>query len=374
MELKSLATLVVLASAFVACGGEEPPPPQPPPPPPVAPPPPPATAEAPPAPPPKPTLADLVPVTLKNITDAFNAHDAQKFAANYTADAVVTDYGAPAEAHGRDDIAKSTQTLFDLSSDVKGAAAHVWSKGNVVVVDWVTAGTATGDFMGAKPTKKPFGNHRLIVAQANDDGVMTGSHGYSDFAGVMAQIRGAKDAPAVPAVPATTEMHSAKNSLDEDKLVDWFKADNDAFNKGDPKAMSALFAPDGDVTFQFMGGKVLKVGPELDKFHADLFKAIPNAQFSIVNAWGIDGFVIAERTISGKQKGRLGPLPASNKDVTLHVADVLLPSADGKISHAWAFGNLAEAAPPPAAKPAAAPKAAAAAPAGSAVPKPAPKM
>jgi predicted ester cyclase len=368
MRMKSLATLVVLASAFAACGGEEPPPPQPPPPPPAAPPPPPlATAEAPPAPPPKPSIADLIPVTLKNVTDAFNAHDAQKFAANYTADAVDTEYGMP-ELHGRDDIAKSVQGLFDMSSDVKGGAAHLWSKGNVVAVDWVNAGTMTGDFMGMKASKKPFGNHRLVIGLLNDDGLMTQTRIYGDGPGLMAQLKGAKDAPPAASVPATTEMHPAKNSPEEDKLVDWFKTANDAFNKGDGgKSIGALFAPEGDVTFLMMGGKVVKAGKELDKFHADFFKAIPKAQFAIVNVWGIDGFVVAERTISGTMKGRLGPLPASNKDVTLHAGEVFLPTADGKISHAWAFGNMAEAAPPPAAAPA--PKAAAAAAAPAAAPK-----
>jgi hypothetical protein len=363
MRMKSLATLVVLASAFAACGGEEPPPPQPPPPPPMTPPPPMAsTAEAPPAPPPKPTLAELVPVTLKNVTDAFNAHDSQKFAANYTTDAVDTEYGMP-ELHGRDDIAKSVQGLFDMSSDAKGGAAHLWSKGNVVAVDWVSAGTMTGDFMGMKASKKPIGGHRLVVGWLNDDGM-------------MAQMKGAKDAPAVPTVPATTEMHPAKNSPDEDKLVDWLKTANDAFNKDDAKAIGTLLGPEADVTFFSMGGKVVKAGKELDKFHADLFKAVPKAQFSIVNAWGIDGFVVAERTMSGTLKGRLGPLAATNKDITLHAGEVFLPAADGKISHVWVFGNMGEAAPPPAAAPAAkaapamAPKAA---PTPAPTPTPAPK-
>ncbi|MGO9832632.1 MAG: ester cyclase [Polyangiaceae bacterium] len=369
MRMKSLAALVVLASAFAACGGEEPPPPQPPPPPPMAPPPPPpATAETPPPPPPKPTIAELIPVTLKNVTDAFNVHDSQKFAANYTADAVDTDYGTP-EMHGRDDIAKGVQSLFDMSGDVKGGAAHLWSKGNVVAVDWVSAGTMTGDFMGMKASKKPVGGHRLVIAMLNDDGLMTQAHVYADIPGMMAQMKGAKDAPEVPAVPTTTEMHAAKNSPDEDKLVDWLKADTDTMNKGDMKAMSATFAPDGDVTFFFMGGKVIKAGKDLDKFHADFFRAVPKAQFSVVNAWGIDGFVVAERTISGTQKGRLGPLPASNKDITLHVGEVFLPTADGKVSHAWVFGNMGELAPPPAAKAAPAPKAAPAAAKAAPTPK-----
>jgi len=371
MGMKSLATLVVLASAFAACGGEEPPPPQPPPPPPVAPPPPPpATAEAPPAPPPKPTMADLVPVTLKKVTDAFNDHDAHKFAANWTGDAVVTEYGGM-EEHGPDDIAKNLQGFFDMSSDVKGGAAHVWSKGNVVIVDWVSAGTMTGDFMGMKASKKPIGGHRLVISMVNDDGLMTQTHAYSDMPGMMAQMKGAKDAPMVPSVPATTETHMAKNSPDEDKLVDWLKATNDTFNKDDAKALSGILAPEAEVTFMFMGGKVIKAGPDFDKFNADFFKAIPKAEFAIVNAWGIDGFAIVERTIMGKQKGKLGPLPPSNKDVTLHVAEVFVPTADGKMSRGWAFGNMAEAAPPPAAKAAAAPAKAPATP--GAAPAAAPK-
>jgi len=259
-------------------------------------------------------MADLIPATLKNITDAFNAHDAQRFAANYTSDGVVTTYGAP-EAHGRDEIAKSIQGFFDMSSDVKGGAASLWSKGNVVAVDWVSAGTMTGDFMGTKASKKPIGNHRLVIGTLNDDGLMTQARVYTDLPGLMAQIKGAKDAPAVPSVPASTEFHSAKGSPEEDKLVDWFKATNDVFNRDDVKAMSPLFTPEGDVTFFFAGGKMAKAGKELDKFHGDFLKAVPKAQFSIVNAWGIDGFVVAERTISGTLKGRLGPLPPTNKDI-----------------------------------------------------------
>src|SRR5580692_368854 len=129
-----LATMSPVLAALAACGGEEPPPPQAPPPPPVAsaPPPPAAsTAEAPPAPPPKPALADLIGATMKSIGDAFNAHDSQKFAANFSTDAVNTDVGF-GDAHGRDEIAKSIQGFFDASSDAKGMPAHVFGKGNTV--------------------------------------------------------------------------------------------------------------------------------------------------------------------------------------------------------------------------------------------------
>jgi hypothetical protein len=349
MRIKMLGMLAVVAPAFaVACGGEEPPPPQPPPPPPpvAAAPPASTTAEAPPAPAAKPTLADLIPQTLKAQGEAFNAHDAAKFAANYTADAVTMDYGM-GESHGRDEIQKMIQGFMDMSSDAKGAPAHTWIKGNTAVVDLVSGGTMTGDFMGMKASKKPFGHHMLLVATFADDGLISGEHVYGDGPGMMAQLKGAKDAPEVPAMPTANDIHFAKNSPDEDKLVDWMKTFNDSFNKDDVKAISAGIAPDAEVTFQFMGGKTLKAGKELDKFHADLLKAIPKVQFSIVNAWGIDGFSVAERTFSGKMTGKLGPVPPTNKDVTVHVADVIMPSADGKVSKGWVFGNMGELMPMP---------------------------
>ncbi len=351
MRMKMLATLVVFAPAFAACGGEEPPPPQAPPPPPPAmsAPPPPASTAATPPPPPKPTMADLIPATLKSVTDAFNAHDAQKFAANFTADAVHTDVGF-GEAHGRDEIAKFIQGFFEASSDVKAGAAHTWAKGNMVAIDWVEAGTMTGDFMGMKASKKPIGHHSLVISTLNDDGLITQARVYGDGPGMMAQMKGAKDAPEVPAVPTANDMHWAKNSPDEDKLVDWAKSANDTFNKGDPKELSAMMAPDGDITFYSMGGKVIKAGKDLDKFHADFMKGVPKATFAISNVFAADGFVIEERTMTGVMKGKLGPVPPTNKEITIHEAAVIQPTADGKVSHVWAYGNMAELMPPPKAK------------------------
>jgi uncharacterized protein (TIGR02246 family) len=295
-------------------------------------------------------MAELVPMTLKNFTEAFNAHDAAKFAAQFAPDAVTTEYGGM-DAHGREEIQKQVQMFFDMSSDAKGAAASLWGKGNMVAVDWVTAGTMTGDFMGIKASKKPIGGHRLVIGTLGDDGLMTMSHEYMDFPGLMAQMKGAKDAPEVPSVPATTAMHMAKGTPEEDKLVEWVKTFNDAFNKDDPKAVTAMIAPEGDVQFFFMGGKVLKAGKELDKFSADFRKAMPKAQWAIVSSFAADGFVVAERTQTGTMKGKMGPVPPTNKEVTIHVAEIFQPTADGKLSHGWAFGNMGELMPPPKAPP-----------------------
>ena len=76
--------------------------------------------------------------------------------------------------------------------------------------------------------------------------------------------------------------------------------------------------------------------------------------------------------MTGTQKGRLGALPASNKEVRdWHWLDIMQPTADGKLQHGWGFANLVEVLAQTGAlkgdKPAASPK-----PAGAAAPKPAP--
>jgi hypothetical protein len=107
------------------------------------------------------------------------------------------------------------------------------------------------------------------------------------------------------------------------------------------------------------------------------FKAFPDQKWTPSNAWGIDGFAILEHTMSGTQKGALGPLPASGKPVSnWHFVDILQPTADGKLQHGWGYGNLLEmmaqtgALKPAGEKPAAAagPKAGAKTPAAGAAP------
>jgi hypothetical protein len=78
---------------------------------------------------------------------------------------------------------------------------------------------------------------------------------------------------------------------------------------------------------------------------------MPKAQWAIVSSFAADGFVVAERTQTGTMKGKMGPVPPTNKDVTIHVAEIFQPTADGKLSHGWAFGNMGELMPPPKAPP-----------------------
>ena len=342
------AALIVTTLALAACGGEAPAPLPPPPPPPVAsaaPVPPPADTTPPP--PPKPTLADLIPQTLKGIGEAFNAHDAKKLASYHTEDCLVAGYGEP-DAHGREEIEQRLQGFFDAFSDVRSAPLRFWVKGNAVVQEIAWSGTMTGDMkagpMSIKASKKPAGGLRVHVAWFNDDGLVKEVHHYADNAGLLAQMQGKPGAPPVPTLPTNSpESHFSKGNPDEDKLVDWAKGATDTYNMDDAKAAAATMGDDGDYFVNISNKPAFKGQKETAKEWDNWFKTFPDQKWTASNIWGIDGFAIAESTMTGTQKGKLGPLPPSNKRFSnWHWITIVQPNADGKIQHAWAYANLVE--------------------------------
>jgi ketosteroid isomerase-like protein len=318
-------------------------------------------------------LAELITQALKGIGAAFNAHDSKGIASYFTEDALSDAYGEPT-AHGRDELTKAMDGLFATFGDSKSVPTRVWIKGNAVVAETVWTGTMTGDFMGMKATKKPVGEYRVDVMQFNDDGLVKEMREYGDDAGLMAQMSGKKGAPPVPVLPTNMpELHVSKGTPEEDKLADWAKAVDDTFSKGDVKAAIAESADDADYWINFRGAPATKGKKDLSKDLEAFFKAFPDQKWTTVNAWGIDGFAILEHTMTGTQKGRLGALPASNKEVRdWHWLDIMQPTADGKLQRGWGYANLVEvlvqtgALKTPSDKPSVSPK-----PVGSEVAKPA---
>jgi predicted ester cyclase len=177
-------------------------------------------------------------------------------------------------------------------------------------------------------------------------------------------MKGAKDAPGIPPLPGKrAEAHvgdpppvapDAGKSDDDDKdesKIDpgWVQTLNDAYSKGDPKAVAALESDKADATLYFLGGKTVS-GKALADFHAEFAKAFPDAKFTVDDSWVVDNFVIAQRTLTGTQKTRFGGVAPSKKPVTLHLAEVYALGDDGKVQHTWSYADLSELVPPPAAK------------------------
>jgi predicted ester cyclase len=343
--MRAIRFALVTSLALAACGGEEPAP-QPPPPPPPAPPPTASVATPPPAdttppPPPKPTLAELIPQTLKTLGDAMNAHDAQKVAGTMTDDVTITGYG---EGHSKSQYVTGLGGMFGVFSDMKSAPTRVFIKGNVVVAEVVWAGTMTGDFHDIKASKKPVGSMIAQTYVFNDDGLIKELHHYGDMGGIMAQMKGGKGAPAVPTLPTNQpEMHVAKGTPDEDKLADLGKAIDVGMSKDDAKVAIDGLADDADVWFNITGQPATKGKKDLTKELTNWFKAIPDQKWKTVSSWGIDGFAVVEHSVSGTQKGALGPIKASNKPVAdWAFLEIVQPTADGKIQHLWSYGNVVD--------------------------------
>jgi hypothetical protein len=241
-------------------------------------------------------------------------------------------------------VGKTMEALFATFGDSKSAPVRVWNKGNVVVSESAWSGTMTGDFMGMKASKKPVGQMRVDIFWFNDDGLVKEMHEYGDDAGLLAQMQGKKGAPPVPTLPANPpEMHIGKGTPEEDKLADWGKGSDENFSKDDPKPIAASSADDGDYWINFTGGPAVKGKKDMGKDLESWFKSFPDQKWTTVNAWGIDGFAIVEHTMTGTQKGRLGPMPATNKEVhDWHWVDISQPTADGKLQHGWGYANLVE--------------------------------
>jgi hypothetical protein len=119
---------------------------------------------------------------------------------------------------------------------------------------------------------------------------------------------------------------------------------DETFSKDDPKLAAATSADDGDYWVNISGKPATHGKKELTKELTAYFKTFPDQKWSTVNAWGVDGFAVIEHTMSGTQKGPLGPVPASNKAVNnWHWLDIMEPNADQKVQHGWGFANLVEA-------------------------------
>jgi predicted ester cyclase len=281
---------------------------------------------------------------MKGLGEAFNAHDAAKMATFVTDDLSSYDYGN-GELHSKGEFQNAMSQLFQWFPDTKSAPTRVWVKGNVVVAEMVWTATMTSDVMGLKATNKPVGQLRAHVYFFNEDGLVKEIHEYADSAGLTAQMTGQKTAPPVPVMPTNPpELHIAGGHPDNEKLDDWARTLDEAFNKDEPKAVQALTMEDADFWVNF-GGPAMKGRKEMEAGLTAWFKAFPDQKWtsSPSSAWGYEGWAIIEHAVSGTQKGAIGPLRATGKPVqNWHWLDILQPSADGKLQHGWGYANLFE--------------------------------
>jgi ketosteroid isomerase-like protein len=321
---------------FAACGGNEAPPPVAPAPvdttPPAPTPPPPAeTAKAPD--PPKPSLAELQKTALMSAAMALNSHDAKGVAAAYADDALISVAGLN-DLSGKAQIQSNMQEWFDTFSKVKVGWSRVWTKNDVMVLEWVLNGTHTGELFGVKGTDQPIGHLGLSILTFDQDGHVKAEHRYGDLGTVMAQVTG-KGAKPIPQVPAAPEMIPSTGAPDEDAKVEVVKSVYASLEK--KSEADFLGKLSDDIEYEGHLGSV-KRKPDAKKFFATFTKAFPDAKFEVASSWGFGDYAIVEYTLRATHKAPILGLAATNRKVIVHAVDVY-KTKDGKVVKAQTYSN-----------------------------------
>lgn len=331
----------VMALGFVfACGGADEPPPvvAPPPPPPPAPTAPVADTPPPmPVAPPKPSMAEMQQATLRSIVG--NMRDVAKLTMLYAPDAVVVTPGFP-EVRGREAIAKSSQEWLDMNANLATAPVRTWSKGNVLVVEFVTTGTD-------KATGKPWGVDILDLLTFDDDGLVTKDHTYVDAETLMKQTgvyKGQTPARPVPTLPTgAPETHVSRGDATEEANVAGENALNAAWARMDDKAALAMFSDDL-VSNDFTADQSHDKKWVKDDFVAAK-KSLKDASWKDWTLFGVEDFTIDEGEFSFTQTGDYvhGKVHIANKKKTITGHNVEVDQwKDGKIVKSWNWSNALE--------------------------------
>jgi steroid delta-isomerase-like uncharacterized protein len=339
----------VAIALLAGCGGEEaaaPPPAAPAAAPPAAPTAMGPSAEATPAPAPKPSLADLEKKALGDWYTAFNAHDASKLGSLYAPDGVTTRPGPGGWSEprtGQDAIAKSFAGLFTGFPDLKAAPIRVFQKQDLVVVQWAAVGTNGGELMGPASNKKA-GLYGADVFWFDDSGAIKRHETFHDDVNTMRQLGKmpgkARDLAVLPDKDADWVV--AAGTPDEDALVEKMKATWPAtWSKRDGKAYDAVINDDSE-HLDYGGPADFKGRAALMKEFETYAKAMPDMNATVDKGWGFaPGIVVAEFTFTGTLKGNLGPIKATNKEVTTHGLEID-ELKDGKLQKGYTYANSME--------------------------------
>ena len=95
---------------------------------------------------------DEMRAVLQGLTDAMNAQDAEQYASYFADDAVMDYVPSPPPIEGKEAIAGFMAAVFQGFPDFTQTNTNVVASGNILVNEWVGAGTFAGDWLGIPPT------------------------------------------------------------------------------------------------------------------------------------------------------------------------------------------------------------------------------
>lgn len=290
-------------------------------------------------------LAELQREAVTNMLAAFAAHDPKKIAALYTEDVVS---GSPGPMGWMEDVGKAAvesghAKLFAGFPDMKWMSPRVYVKDDVVIQEWVSNATHTGDLGEMKATGKPTGIHGISVYRFNEDGLIQRDHTYYDGATIAVQTGSmpgkARPIPALPAgepawitssgspeeksrIEAATSMYADFAGKEEKYFLGHFDKDvvNKSYSSPDDRKGHKAAAQD----------------------RAALHNAFPGFETTVTSIWAFGDKVIAEVTFTGRHQGVLGAVKPTKKTVALHSLNILTFGKDEKIVSVETYSSTLE--------------------------------
>ena len=302
-----------------------------------------STPPAPPPPPPKPAPAEAIAKTMKSVGDAWNKHDAAAIAAMYEPTGKLVIPGEPVWS-GKDGITAEAKQTFTAYPDFKLAITRSFTKGNVVALEWVITGKNDGPAMGQKATGRSMGVNGASVLTFDDDGLIKDDHRYVDIPTIMSQLDPKAKAGSFRAVATlptgATEDKTSKGTPDEQKVMDAAKPFYAAFEGNKPNDFAATVTDDS-VGDDYGSPASVKGAKAFGAMASTYWKTFPDiAQTKPVQFVAGDTLVV-EGTMTGTQKGALGPIKATNKPISLRFVDITRWK-DGKVVRFATYADSAE--------------------------------
>jgi len=255
-------------------------------------------------------------------------------------------YGKPS-ATGPDAIVKASVDFAKTFPDGRGEAQLILINGNQIASMYLLTGTNTGPILGPDgkelhPTNHKIGlffGHAVEVDPAgkivNEIGVMDGI----TLENQLGFLKMAGRPLVLTALPAPVIV-LAKNDQTEMKNVELEKAQLDAWNKHDARAVDMYLTEDytlHDMTQPNNQNKAQNSG-----MNRVYWNAFSDAKINANSIWGAGDYVVANGTLTGTNDGDFAPMKKKKTGNKVSVPFIdLLRTQDGKLKEEWFFFDSA---------------------------------
>jgi steroid delta-isomerase-like uncharacterized protein len=264
--------------------------------------------------------------TLTEMASAVNAADAARYAATYSADAVITIFGGT-QLKGRAAIEQYEQTLLREFPGTRFALQSVWQHAGRAVVHYaVNDGTR-------------MGHEGLLFYRFDSSGLIQEERRYNDSLTPMAQLGllGAGPVRALPQLASEPRVYAFAGSSRETANVSIAKAALAAIDAKNQPAFLATVADDV-VVDELIDRQPAAGRANVARWFQGWAEAVPDLTSEVTTMIGVEDFVLLETVARGTLKASRGRFSPSPRPAEVHRA-AIVRLRDGKIVRLSAFMN-----------------------------------